>query len=254
MGRWDGKAALVTGGGSGIGRLTAARLAGDGAKVIIADVADDNGRAAADELGGTFVHLDVSDPQAWDRALDEALPDGATLDIAHLNAGITTDHADIATLPDDVYRRVMGVNVDGVVYGTRAVLGRMSPDGGAIVATASLGGLVPMPTDPIYSLGKHAVVAFVRSTADQLRDRNITINAVCPGFADTPLVIAEYREFINALGVPLLDPAIVADTVVRIIDEGRTGEAWFCQPGREPQPYAFRGVPGPRDPSQGAPT
>ncbi|MFP5257070.1 MAG: SDR family oxidoreductase, partial [Acidimicrobiia bacterium] len=107
-------------------------------------------------------------------------------------------------------------------------------------------GLVPMPDDPVYSMGKHAVVALVRSLAPQLAARDLTINAVCPGFADTPLVAGDYREAIAAFGVPLLDPGVVADTVVRIIDEGRTGEAWFCQPGREPAPYEFRGVPGPR--------
>ena len=89
-------------------------------------------------------------------------------------------------------------------------------------------------------------MAFVRSIAPVYADRGITVNAVCPGFADTPLVTDEFRRMIAAMQVPLLDPSVVADTVIRIIDEGRTGEAWFVQPGREPAPYEFRGVPGPR--------
>ena len=219
----QGKVALVTGGGSGIGKLTAGKLAERGADVVIADVADS---------------------AAWDSALSEALGDGP-IHVAHLNAGIATGQNDIDSLTDEEYRRVMGVNVDGVVFGTRAVARRM-PDGGAIVATASLGGLVPMPSDPIYSLGKHAVVAFVRSMAPLLHPRGITINALCPGFVDTPLVTEEFRSFIAQMNVPMLDPDVVAGTVVKILDEGRTGEAWFVQPGREPTPYEFRGVPGPR--------
>jgi NAD(P)-dependent dehydrogenase (short-subunit alcohol dehydrogenase family) len=244
MAQLDGARALVTGGSSGIGRLTAARLAGGGADVIIADVATDAGRAVADEIGGVFVALDVADPQRWEAALSEVLGDGE-LDIVHLNAGVATGEADITMLTDAQYRRTLGVNVDGVVFGTRAVLPRLRT-GGAIVATASLGGLTPMASDPIYSMTKHAVVAFVRSLATQLDARGITINAVCPGFADTPLISDVERSAASHLGVGLLDPAVVADTVVRIITEGRTGEAWFCQVGREPAPYEFRGVPGPR--------
>ena len=239
-----GKVALVTGGGSGIGRLTAGKLAERGADVVIADVAVEAGRAVAAEFDGRFVHLDVADSSAWEITLGEVLGD-APVAVAHLNAGIATGQTDILSLSDAEYRRVMGVNVDGVVFGTRAVARRM-PDGGAIVATASLGGLVPMPTDPIYSLGKHAVVAFVRSMAPLLGPHGITINAVCPGFVDTPLVTEEFRSLITQMNVPLLDPEVVADTVVRILDDGRSGEAWFVQPGREPTPYEFRGVPGPR--------
>ena len=244
MGAWDGKLALVTGASSGIGRLTARRLAGEGATVIVADIAVDAGKEAADEVRGRFLELDVADAARWDDALDEVL-EGHPLHVAHLNAGVSTGEGDITQLTDAAYRRIMGINVDGVVFGTRAVVPRMT-QGGAIVATASLGGLVPMPDDPIYSMGKHAVVALVRSLAPQLGARDVTINAVCPGFADTALVSQDYREAIAAFGVPLLDPAVVADTVMRILAEGRTGEAWFCQPGREPAPYEFRGVPGPR--------
>lgn len=239
---WHGKVALVTGGASGIGLLTARRFAERGADVLIADVAVDGGRAVADELGGSFVELDVSDPGSWESALDGR----GRIDVAHLNAGVLTGEAEITALTDEQYRRAVGVNVDGVVFGTRAVA-RSMPDGGAIVATASLGGLVPMPADPIYSMTKHAVVAFVRSLAPLLHPRGITVNAVCPGFADTPLVTPDQREAIAAFNVPLLDPAVVADTVVRIVDDGGTGQAWFVQPGRAPAPYEFRGVPGPRD-------
>ena len=240
-----GKVALITGGASGFGRLVAGKLAGRGADVVIADVAEEAGRASAAEVDGRFVALDVSDAARWEEALAEVLGDDGQIDVAFLNAGIGTGNTDMLSLTDDEYRRVMGVNVDGVVFGTRAV-GRRMPDGGAIVATASLGGLVPMPSDPIYSLSKHAVVAFVRSIAPLFSPRGITVNALCPGFADTPLLTQELRDAIRELQVPLLDPDVVAETVLQILDGGDTGEAWFVQPGREPAPYAFRGVPGPR--------
>lgn len=240
-----GKVALITGGASGFGRLTAGKLAGRGADVVIADVAEAAGRQVAAEHDGRFVALDVSDSSRWEEALTECLGPDGTIDVAFLNAGIGTGNTDMLSLTDEEYRRVMGVNVDGVVFGTRAVGARM-PAGGAIVATASLGGLVPMPSDPIYSLSKHAVVAFVRSIAPLFSPRGVTVNALCPGFADTPLLTDELRGAIRELQVPLLDPEIVADTVLAILDHGRTGEAWFVQPGREPAPYGFRGVPGPR--------
>ena len=241
------KVALITGGASGFGRLVAGKLAGRGADVVIADVAEEAGRASAAEVDGRFVALDVSDPGRWESALSEVLGADGRIDVAFLNAGIGTGNQDMLALTDEEYRRVMGVNVDGVVFGTRAV-GRRMPDGGAIVATASLGGLVPMPSDPIYSLSKHAVVAFVRSIAPLFSPRGITVNALCPGFADTPLLTQELRDAIRELQVPLLDPDVVAETVLKILDGGATGEAWFVQPGREPAPYAFRGVPGPRAP------
>ena len=245
MANLQGKVALVTGGSSGFGKLTAQRLADRGAEVIVADVAVDAGEIVAKEVAGRFVELDVTDSARWDTALDEVLGADGTLDIAHLNAGIGTNNGDLATITDEEYRRVVGVNLDGVFFGARAAVRRM-PAGGAIVATASLGGLVPMPNDPIYSLTKHAVVAFIRSIAPGLAERGITANALCPGFADTPLLTDEFRAGIAALSLPLIDPNVVADTVLRILDHGRTGEAWFVQPGREPAPYEFRGVPGPR--------
>jgi NAD(P)-dependent dehydrogenase (short-subunit alcohol dehydrogenase family) len=118
--------------------------------------------------------------------------------------------------------------------------------GGTIVATASLAGLMPMPADPIYTLTKHAVVGYVRSIAPHLAVQEITINAVCPGFVDTPIVAPELREWIAAEGIPLMEPDQVAEAVLAAARSGDTGRAWVVQPGREPIPYEFRGVPGPR--------
>jgi NAD(P)-dependent dehydrogenase (short-subunit alcohol dehydrogenase family) len=176
--------------------------------------------------------FDVSDADAWD-AVD-------AVDFAFLNAGVGGSGDDLAA-----YRQMLGVNVDGVVFGVRR-LERVMTDGGAIVATASLAGLMPMPADPIYTLTKHAVIGYVRAIAPHLTERGIRINAVCPGFVDTPIVAPELREWIAAEGIPLMQPDQVAEAVLEAARSDETGQAWVVQPGREPLRYEFRGVPGPR--------
>ncbi len=110
------------------------------------------------------------------------------------------------------------------------------------MATASLAGLVPMPGDALYTLTKHAVVGYVRAAAPTLAAEGIRVNAVCPGFADTPLIAAARDQFGE---FPLLTADDVADAIEAVLERGEPGECWFCQPGREPAPYGFRGVPGP---------
>jgi NAD(P)-dependent dehydrogenase (short-subunit alcohol dehydrogenase family) len=134
-----------------------------------------------------------------------------------------------------------------VVYGVRR-LAREMREGDAIVVTSSLAGLTGVEGDPIYALTKHAVIGLVRSVAAQLAERGIRINAVCPGFADTPMVTGDLRASLEEAGFPLLAPEDVAEAVLRAARGEGTGEAWVVQPGREPEPYRFRGIPGPRVP------
>jgi len=105
---------------------------------------------------------------------------------------------------------------------------------------------VGIPDDPIYGLTKHAVVGFVRSVAPQLAEREIRIQAVCPGWADTGLLTGEFREELGTRGFRLLRPEEVAAGVWAAYKSEGTGEAWIVQPGREPLLYEFKGVPGPR--------
>jgi NAD(P)-dependent dehydrogenase (short-subunit alcohol dehydrogenase family) len=216
------RSALVTGGASGIGAAAVAALEAEGCEVVSLDLSDG---------------FDVADAAAWE--------DVGAVDFAFLNAGVSTGVGDVAELDDERYRRAIGANVDGVVYGTRRMAQVMTP-GSAIVATASLAGLMPLSFDPIYTLTKHAVVGFVRAVAPQLAGRRITINALCPGFADTPIIPTELRELVVAQSVPLLAAETVAAAALTAARSGETGQAWVVQPGREPLVYAFRGVPGPR--------
>jgi NAD(P)-dependent dehydrogenase (short-subunit alcohol dehydrogenase family) len=181
--------------------------------------------------------FDVSDAAAWE-SVD-------SVELACLNAGVVTGTGDVAELGDDAYRRIMGANLDGVVFGVRRLAKVLEP-GSAIVVTASLAGLTSMPQDPIYAGTKHFLVGFVRSVAPQLEERGIRINAVCPGIVDTPILGEEGRARLLAAEFPLLAPEDVAEGVLAAAQSGGTGEAWVVQPGREPEPYRFGGVPGPR--------
>lgn len=116
------------------------------------------------------------------------------------------------------------------------------PDGGSIVCTASLAGLTGMPFDPMYTATKHAVVGFVRGAADGLLAHGIRINALCPGFTDTPIVEDELR---GALPAPLMAPEFVAEAALTVLRDPESGRAWIVQPNRV-EPFRFPGIPGPR--------
>jgi NAD(P)-dependent dehydrogenase (short-subunit alcohol dehydrogenase family) len=181
--------------------------------------------------------FDVSDPEQWEAV--------GPVEVACLNAGVVGGPPDPADLTLDAYRRAIDVNVDGVVLGVRR-LAQVMPSGGRIVCTASLAGLTAVPDDPVYALTKHAVVGFVRSAAGALARRGISINAVCPGFADTPMVAGAAREALEGAGFPLLMAADVAEAAWVALESGETGHAWVVQPGRPPLDFRFPTLPGPR--------
>ena len=216
------RTALVTGAAGGIGRAIVERLRKEEYEVQELDLA---------------TGFDVSDPEAWEHV--------GGVRLACLNAGVLTGEANVREMTDQQYRRAVGVNVDGVVYGVRR-LDRVMPQGGVIVVTASLAGLTAIPDDPVYGLTKHAVVGFVRSVAPQLAERGIRIQAVCPGWADTALTTNGFRQELMERGFRLLEPSSVAEGVWRAATSEGTGETWVVQPGRDPLVFEFRGVPGPR--------
>ena len=253
MGTLENKVAVVTGGGSGIGLATVRRLRKEGATVVVADLAEGPDAGAPEGAGGAgaYVRADVGSPADWDAVVAEAESRFGGIDLAYLNAGVVTGEADITRLTDAQYRRIMGANVDGVVFGARAVVPAMARrGGGAIVATASLAGLIAFPPDPVYTLTKHAVVGLVRSLAPQLQAQGITVNAVCPGIVDTPLVGDEAKAGLQAVGFPLIDPDDIAAAVLDCMTGTGTGQAFVCQAGRPPVAYEFRDVPGPRQGNQ----
>ena len=239
------RVALVTGGASGIGRATATALAAAGAHVVIADVDEDGGAAVAADLGGHFVRTDVSDLDSNRVAVEFAKREAGGVDMAFLNAGVTSGCGIGDDFDPKLYRRAMGVNLDGVVFGAHAVLPALRErGGGAIVATSSLAGLTGVPLDVIYSANKHAVVGFVRALAPAVAHEGIRVNAVCPGFAESAMV-APMRDALVQSGFEIIPAEDVADVVVGLLAGDAAGECWFVQPGRAGA-FEFRHVPGPR--------
>jgi NAD(P)-dependent dehydrogenase (short-subunit alcohol dehydrogenase family) len=140
----------------------------------------------------------------------------------------------------------MAVNLDGVVFGAHAARPALvARGGGDIIATASLAGLDPTPLDPIYSANKAAVVGLVRALGPAWAGDGIRVNALCPGFTDTPMV-DPLRHVLAEAGRPLMPAGSVVDAFLAALTGGRTGECWFVQFGRAPEPFRFPRVPGVR--------
>ncbi len=241
----EGRTALVTGGASGLGLATARGLAGAGAKLLLADIDREGVERAAAGLGAEFIVADISDLEANRELVTVAEERHGSLDLAFLNAGVSTGCGVGDDFDPVLYRRAMGANLDGVVFGVHAVLPAMRrAGGGSIVATSSLAGLTAVPMDPIYAANKHGVVGLVRSLGPGLQADGIRINAVCPGFADTA-ILAGFKEQIEATGTPIIPAQEVADVVIDLLSGEGSGEAWFVQAGRTGA-FAFRNLPGPR--------
>ena len=248
--RLDQQVCLVTGGASGIGRATCEALAAQGAHVVVTDIDEAAGREAADAVSGEFARLDVSDRDAWTRVVSEIVRAHGGLDLVHLNAGVTTYPAaggdfpafDIAAMPADAYRRAMGANIDGVVFGVGATVQALeNRGGGAIVVTASVAGLATWEVDPVYTMTKHAVVGLVRALAPSLAQRRITLNAICPAAVATRIFGPEAEDFVREADLRLMPPSQVADAVIEAVTGGETGQCWVCYKDRDPIRY----VPAP---------
>jgi NAD(P)-dependent dehydrogenase (short-subunit alcohol dehydrogenase family) len=244
--RFEGKVALITGAANGIGAGVSRRLASLGAHVVVADVDAEQGKAVADEVGGLFVHCDVRDPEHSKAAVAAAVERFGGLDIVALNAGIASGFG----LGDDFdverYRSVMGVNLDGVVYGVHAAVPALRLRGGGhIIATASMAGLMPMPPDPLYGANKAAVVGLVRALGPALAGDGVLVDAICPAFADTA-IISGFKSDLESAGMPILAVDDVVDAFIAILDSGKGGECWFVQAGRPSEPFKFNNAPGPR--------
>ncbi|MFC9977065.1 SDR family oxidoreductase [Spirillospora sp. NPDC127200] len=241
-----GKVALITGGSNGIGAAVARRLAADGWRLVLADVDAERGTALAAELEGAFVRCDVREPADSAAAVAAAVDGFGGLDLAFLNAGVASGCGLDADFDPEKYRRAMGINLDGVVYGVHAALPALRARGGGdIIATASMAGLTATPFDPIYGANKAAVVGLVRALGPAYAGEGVRVNALCPSFADTDIIVP-LKEHLESTNFPILQVADVVEAFLGILNGDGTGEAWFVVPGRESGPFAFRGVPGPR--------
>ncbi|KAF7006985.1 hypothetical protein CFC21_021971 [Triticum aestivum] len=205
--RLAGKVAVITGAASGIGKATAAEFVRNGAKVVLADVQDDLGRAAAAELGGPdtacYTRCDVTDEAQVAAAVDLAVARHGRLDVMFNNAGITGGNyagAPIESLDMADFDRVMAVNLRGVAAGIKHAARAMAPRGrGCILCTSSTAGALAGSGPHAYSVSKTAVVGMVRSAAAELAARGVRVNAISPYAIATPMGARSVREM---LGLP----------------------------------------------------
>jgi len=189
--RLQGKVAVITGAAGGIGRASARRFAAEGAHVVVADLADDAGAAVADEVGGLYVHADVTSPGDVAAMYEAAIARYGTLDICFNNAGISPpDDDSILTTGPDVWRRVQEANLTSVYLCCQHGIARLlEHGGGSVINTASFVAVMGSATSQIsYTASKGGVLAMTRELGVQFARSGVRVNALCPGPVNTPML------------------------------------------------------------------
>src|ERR1700716_1658057 len=186
MGKLEGKIALITGGNSGIGLAAAKQFVNEGAYVFITGRRDPELAAAVKEIGRnvTGVQGDVANLGDLDRLFAQIKQEKGKLDIVFANAGVAK-YAPFGEITEELYEQIFSINVKGLLFTLQKALPLM-PDGASIILNASIVASKGLPSNSVYSATKAAVRSFARTWTTDLKDRHIRVNAVSPGFTDTP--------------------------------------------------------------------
>ena len=185
----EDKVAVVTGAASGFGEAIARRYAAEGARVVVADLNDQTGGRIADEIGGAYIHADVSDRGDVRAMVRTAVDAYGRLDTMVNNAGVTHVNRPMLEVGEEEFDRIFEVNVKAIYLAAMEVVPLMREQGGGcIVNTASTAGLRPRPGLTWYNASKGAVITMTKSMAAELGSDNIRVNALCPVAGDTPLL------------------------------------------------------------------
>jgi NAD(P)-dependent dehydrogenase (short-subunit alcohol dehydrogenase family) len=228
----EGKVALVTGAGSGIGKATASVFAREGAKVVVADVDAEGGQETVDALRASdgealFVETDVSDANQVEALVAGCVEAYGRLDCAVNNAGIVSP-ARVRTheLPEDAWDKVIAINLKGVWLCLKYEIAQMLEQGsGAVVNISSIAGLVGVDNTSAYTSAKHGVVGLTKTAALEYGGDGIRINAVCPGYTMTPIIDRSV-----ALRPDLVEWAVARHALGRMAEPEEIAEAavWLC--------------------------
>ncbi len=233
MGRLQDKVALVTGGGSGIGRATSLAFAAEGAKVVVVDVVTEGGEETVKMIRGgggeaIFVKADVSNADQVKAMVDKTVEVFGRLDCAANNAGITPPPVSVSRCTEESWDRCIAINLKGVFLCMKFEAPRMlKGGGGSIVNTASMVGLIGDGGHPAYAASKHGVVGLTKTVAIQYGKAGVRVNAVCPGVIRTPMMEKSFVENpelrAQTIGMAPMDRAAEPEEVARAI-------VWLCSP------------------------
>jgi len=212
VGALDGKVAVVTGGASGIGRAIAADLAAQGARVVIADLDEREGRGFASSIGGMFQRTDVSSRDDCRSLIESAVREYADVDILVNNAGL--QHvAPIEEFPEDKWEYIVRVMLVGAFYLTKYAIPHMYAKGwGRVINVSSVHGLVASPYKSAYVAAKHGLNGLTKAIALEAAERGVTVNAICPSYVRTPLVEKQIADQARAHGIS--EDAVIRDIML----------------------------------------
>lgn len=236
MGRVDDKVAIITGGAQGMGAADARLLVAEGAKVVIGDILDEKGEALAAELGAAarYVHLDVSDDEQWQAAVDTAVKEFGKVNVLVNNAGIV-QVGPLKSLDVEKWNRVLAVNLTGAMLGIKAVLGPMKEaGGGSIINVSSIEGMRGASWVHSYVASKWGLRGLTKSAALELASDNIRVNSLHPGFIRTPMTKHFPDDMVSApLGRPGRPEEVATFVVFLASDESSfsTGSEYVVDGG-----------------------
>jgi 3alpha(or 20beta)-hydroxysteroid dehydrogenase len=238
MNRLAGRVVFISGGAGGIGAATASHCADEGARVVVADIRDEEGARLAGKLDALYVHLDVRDENAWEQAIRAARERFGRIDALVNNAGVVA-HRMLERTTRAEFMDLVEVNQLGVFLGMRAVLPALRrAGGGSIVNIASIAGLSGMPVMLAYCATKFAVVGMTRSAAMELGPSGIRVNAICPGQIDTPMNAGVAENVTATRALPLRRTGTAAEIAAMAVflcsDESAycTGSEFVVDGGR----------------------
>jgi NAD(P)-dependent dehydrogenase (short-subunit alcohol dehydrogenase family) len=228
--RFENKAALVTGAASGIGRATALAFAAEGAAVTVSDVDDDRGQRVAREIqaaGGKaiFIRADASKGDDVQKLVQGTVKTFGRLDACFNNAGIGGPMKLTAELSEDEWRKVIETNLTSVFLCMKHELPELMKHGGAIVNNASILGAVAFPTASAYTASKHGIIGLTKATAAEYATQNVRVNALCPGFIETPML-----DQAGVTKPEVLTPLLAKVPMSRLgrPEEMATAVLWLC--------------------------